>query len=136
MAAPSYFEPIKIGNDGKQESFINNVLGYNNPIKLVLEEVRCIFPKWKVAYIISIKTSVTTIINFSDSPKTSPIKLINTLKKMATESDTIAKKTNQHFQNVQNILFHFAVNYRLPDIGLEKWKELSHIRTFTTKYLN
>ncbi|KAK3382112.1 hypothetical protein B0T24DRAFT_660893 [Lasiosphaeria ovina] len=126
-AAPSYFEPIKIGDDGEQETFVDGALGYNNPIELVLEEARCIFPGRKVACIVSIGTGVATVINFSDSPKTSPVKLINALKKMATESDTTAEKTHRRFRNVQDTCFRFTVDRGLPGIGLEEWKELSHV---------
>ena len=135
-AAPSYFEPIKIGDDGEQETFVDGGLGYNNPVEQVLEEARRIFPRRKVACVVSVGTGVANVIAFPDSPKTSPVKLINALKYMATESDTMAEKMHGRFQNVKDTYFRFSVDRGLQGIGLEEWKELSNVRTFTTEYLN
>ncbi|KAK4233068.1 acyl transferase/acyl hydrolase/lysophospholipase [Achaetomium macrosporum] len=135
-AAPSYFEPIKIGDDGEQETFVDGGLGYNNPVEQVLEEARRIFPGRKVACVVSVGTGVASAIAFPDSPKTSPVKLIDALKKMATESDTTAEKMHGRFQNVKDVYFRFSVDRGLQAIGLEEWKELSNVRTFTTEYLN
>lgn len=135
-AAPSYFEPIKIGDDGEQEMFVDGGLGYNNPVEQVLEEASRIFPGRKVACVVSVGTGVASVIAFPGSPKTSPVKLVNALKNMATESDTTAGKMDRRFQNAKDVYFRFSVDRGLQGIGLEEWKELSNIRTFTTEYLN
>lgn len=136
-AAPAYFEPIKIGDNSEQEIFADGGLGYNNPVEQVLEEARCIFPGQKVACIVSIGTGgVANVISFPDSPKTSPVKLIDALKNMATESDTTAEKMHTCFQNVKDMYFCFSVDRGLQGIGLEEFKELSKIRIFMTEYLN
>lgn len=135
-AAPSYFEPIKIGDDGEQETFVDGGLGYNNPVEQVLEEAGRIFPGRKVACVVSIGTGVASVIAFPDSPKTSPVKLINALKNMAAESDTTAEKIQRRFQNVKDTYFRFNVDRGLQRIRLEEWKELSNVRTFTTEYLH
>ncbi|KAH8750222.1 hypothetical protein F5883DRAFT_227773 [Diaporthe sp. PMI_573] len=135
-AAPSYFEPIKIGDDGERETFVDGGLGYNNPVEQVLEEARRIFPGRKVACVVSVGTGVANVIAFPDSPKTGPVTLINALKNMATESDTTAEKIHWRFQNVQDTYFRFSVDRGLQGIRLEEWKELSKVRTFTTEHLN
>lgn len=134
--APSCFEPIKIGDDGEQETFVDGGLGYNNPVEQVLEEARRIFPGRKVACVVSVGTGVASAIAFPDSPKTSPVKLINALKNMATESDTTAEKMHRRFQNTKDTYFRFSVDRGLQGIGLEEWKELANVRAFTTEYLH
>ncbi|GLI81004.1 hypothetical protein PoHVEF18_009373 [Penicillium ochrochloron] len=135
-AAPSYFESIKIGDDGEQETFVDGGLGYNNPVEQVLGEARRIFPGRKVACVVSIGTGVASAIAFPDSPKTSLVHLIKALKNMATESDTMAEKTHRRFQNVKDTYFRFSVDRGLQGVGLEEWKQLPNVRTFTTEYLN
>jgi predicted acylesterase/phospholipase RssA len=135
-AAPSYFEPIEIGDDGEQEIFVDGGLGYNNPIEQVLQEAKRVFPKRKVACVVSIGTGVANIITFPDAPKTSPVKLVDALKHMATESETTAENVQRRFQNAKDTYFRFSVDRGLQGIGLEEWKELSKVRTFTTEYVN
>ena len=135
-AAPTYFESIKIGEEGEQETFLDGGLGYNNPVEQVLEEARRIFPGRKVACVVSIGTGVANVISFPDSPKTSPLKLINALKNMATESDTTAERMHQRFQNVKDTYFRFSVDRGLQGIELEEWNELPKVRTFTTEYIS
>jgi hypothetical protein len=114
---------------------VDGGLGYNNPIEQVLEEARRVFPGRKVACVVSIGTGIASIIKFPKSPKTNPIKLINTLKEMATESDRTAEKMYGWFQNVQDTYFRFSVDRGLQNIGLEEWKESSKVRTYTSEHI-
>ncbi len=134
-AAPSYFEPIDIGDDGEKETFVDGGLGYNNPVEQVLDEASRIFPGRKVACIVSIGTGVASVITFPGSPKKSPVRLITALKNMATESDTTAEKIHKRFQNVQDTYFRFSVDRGLQGIGIEECEELHKVRTFTTDYI-
>ncbi len=123
-AAPSYFEPIDIGDDGEQETFVDGALGYNNLLNSCWKKQRRIFPGRKVACVVSIGTGIASTITFPDSPKTNPVKLITALKNMATESDTTAEKIHKRFQNVQDTYFRFSVDRGLQGIELEEWEEL------------
>jgi predicted acylesterase/phospholipase RssA len=135
-AAPSYFEPIDIGDDGEHETFVDGGLGYNNPVEQVLEEASRVFPGRKVACVVSVGTGVAGAIAFPDSPKTSPAKLVEALKNMATESDTTAERMHGRFRNAKQTYFRFSVDRGFQGIGLEEWKELSKVRTFTAEYLH
>jgi len=108
-AAPTYLEPIKIGDKGEEETFVDGGLGYNNPVELALE-ARRLFPGRKVACVVSIGTGVARIIEFPDSPTTSLVKLVKALKKMATESDTTAEKMHGRFANAKDTYFRFSVD--------------------------
>ena len=55
MAAPPYFEPVKIGPKMRQQSFVGGALGANNPTRLLLSEACNIFGNdQRVAQIISL----------------------------------------------------------------------------------
>ncbi|CAK7207974.1 hypothetical protein SEUCBS139899_010808 [Sporothrix eucalyptigena] len=123
-AAPAYFDPISIGDPGEEETFVDGGLGYNNPIEQVLEEACRIFPKRKVACIVSIGTGLARVIRFPSSPKASPFKLVDALTKMATESDTTAERVQVRFRDTQDTYFRFSVDRGLDNIDLAEWKNL------------
>ncbi|KAK3314374.1 acyl transferase/acyl hydrolase/lysophospholipase [Apodospora peruviana] len=134
-AAPTYFDPIDIGDEGEQETFLDAGLGYNNPVEQVLEEARLVFPGRRIACVVSIGTGLARVIKFPSSPKTSPLKLVEALKKMATESDTTAERVQKRFRNIKDTYSRFSVDRGLEDIELEEWENLGKVRTYTTGYL-
>ena len=134
-AAPTYFDPISIGDPGQQEIFVDGGLGYNNPIEQVLEEAKRVFPGRRVACIVSIGTGLKSAIRFPTSPKTSPVKLIDAVVKMATESDTTAERVQVRFGKTKDTYFRFSVVRDLDEIDLAEWKNLHKVRTYTTGYM-
>ncbi|KIM24402.1 hypothetical protein M408DRAFT_44572, partial [Serendipita vermifera MAFF 305830] len=55
ISFPSHFLPVKIGPPRRQQSFVGNVLGANNPTRLLLEEASNMYGKdRRVAQIISL----------------------------------------------------------------------------------
>lgn len=76
---------------------MDGALGCNSPIEQVLQEAGRVFPRRKVACVVSIGTGLARAIEFPHSPKTSPLKLITALKNMATESDTTAGRVQKRF---------------------------------------
>ena len=134
-AAPLYFDPISIGYAGMQAAYIDGGLGYNNPIEQVLEEAHREFPGRKVACIVSIGTGLAGVIRFTSAPETSPSKVINALKKMATESDVTAERVQARFHNIINTYFRFNVDRGLEDIELDEWENLGRVATYTDGYL-
>ncbi|KAK0709373.1 acyl transferase/acyl hydrolase/lysophospholipase [Lasiosphaeria miniovina] len=134
-AAPTYFDPIEIGEEWEREAFVDAGLGYNNPIEQVLEEARLVFPGRRIACIVSIGTGLARVLKFPPSPRTNPLKLIEALKTMATESDTTAERVQKRFQNIKDTYLRFSVDRGLNDIKLEEWENLGEVRTYTTGYL-
>ncbi|KAK3938525.1 hypothetical protein QBC46DRAFT_265149, partial [Diplogelasinospora grovesii] len=134
-AAPTYFDPISIRDEGEQETFVDSGLGYNNPIEQVLDEARRVFPGRKVAYIVSIGTGLARVITFPDSLKTNPLKLINALKDIATKSDTTAERVQRRFREIKDTYFRFNMDRGLNHIQLEEWENLGQVRTYTTGYM-
>ncbi|KAK3316580.1 hypothetical protein B0H66DRAFT_561664 [Apodospora peruviana] len=118
-AAPTYFDLIDIGDEGDSRR---------------LEEVRLGFPRRRIACVVSIGTGLARV-KFPSSSKTSPLKLVEALKKMATESDTIAEKVQKRFRNIKDMYLLFSVDCGLDNIELEEWENLGEVRTYTTGYL-
>lgn len=134
-AAPTFFKPIKIGEERQQETFVDGGIGFNNPVEQVLEEASRIFRGRKVGCIVSIGTGVSAAVRFPDNPSLAPRKLVNALTGMITESDRMAETMSRRFENLVNTYFRFSVDRGLHDIGLEEWKELSPVHGFTTEYI-
>ncbi|KAK3376988.1 hypothetical protein B0T24DRAFT_665831 [Lasiosphaeria ovina] len=134
-AAPTYFDPIEIGEEWERETFVDAGLGYNNPIEQVLEEARLVFPRRRIACVVSIGTGLARVLKFPSSPRTNPLKLIEALKNMATESDTTAERVQKRFRNIKDTYLRFSVDRGLNDIKLEEWENLGEVRTYTTGYL-
>ncbi|CAK7221294.1 hypothetical protein SCUCBS95973_004445 [Sporothrix curviconia] len=118
-AAPTYFDPIHIGDPGEEETFVDGGLGYNNPVQQVLDEATHVFPGRNVQCIISIGTGAARAIRFPDSPKTSPFQLVEALTNMATDSDRTAERVHVQFQHTQNVYFRFNVDRGLDNIILD-----------------
>ncbi|CAK7221370.1 hypothetical protein SBRCBS47491_004506 [Sporothrix bragantina] len=127
-AAPTYFDPIYIGDPGEEEIYIDGGLGYNNPVEQVLEEASRIFPGRNVDCVVSIGTGVAGVIRFPSSPKTSPFQLVHALTEMATDSDRTAERVYYQYRNTPNVYFRFNVDRGLNGIELDEWKNLSRSR--------
>ncbi|TKA80355.1 hypothetical protein B0A49_01484, partial [Cryomyces minteri] len=138
-AAPTYFKRISIGPEGEEEEFLDGGLGYNNPVKQVLEEAERVFPaNQKIGCIVSIGTGQAKIIKY-DTPnfagRAVPIQLINALKDLATDSDIIAEEMEKKFVNARDTYFRFNVDRGLDGISLEEWEKLQEVGTYTASYV-
>ncbi|KAI9733881.1 MAG: hypothetical protein M1834_002536 [Cirrosporium novae-zelandiae] len=139
-AAPTYFKRISIGSQDAKEEFLDGGLGYNNPIKEVLQEAKKIFSKdRKIACVVSIGTGLATAVKF-DKPglfqKALPVDLIRALKKKATHSDAVAEEMKRRFKAVPQIGYHrLNVDCGLGSISLAEWNKLGEVATYTNSYL-
>ena len=138
-AAPTYFNRISIGAPGEEEEFLDAGIGYNNPVKQILDEANRIFPKTRrIGCIVSIGTGQASVIKF-DKPslmgKMVPLELINALKNLATDSDRVAEEMHKRFLDSGNVYFRFNVDRGLEGISLEEWAKLGEVSTYTTNYL-
>ncbi|KAI3532841.1 hypothetical protein CSPX01_13176 [Colletotrichum filicis] len=134
-AAPSYFDPISIGEVDEEEIFIDGGLGYNNPIQQLLNEAQKVFPKRRVACVVSVGTGLSKAIKFPKPKITNLLKLVNALKDITTEADRIAEDTSKRFQGSDGY-YRFNVDRGLSDFQLDEWENMPQVRTYTTEYLN
>lgn len=101
----------------------------------MLEEARRLFPQRKVACIVSIGTGLARVVRFPDAPKTSPLKLVDALTKMATESDTTAERVQARYREAHDTYFRFSVDRGLENIDLAECENIPNVRTYTTGYI-
>jgi predicted acylesterase/phospholipase RssA len=138
-AAPTFFKRLKIGPNHAQEEFLDGGMGSNNPTKLLMEEVVKTFGQQDpVACIISIGTGKTNIIEVKTPgffQKVLPTELINALRSMTTDCETVEGEVSQRFSANPGIYFRFNVEHGLENVSLEEWKELGNIKAKTIAYL-
>jgi predicted acylesterase/phospholipase RssA len=138
-AAPTFFKRVIIGPPGEEEEFLDGGVGYNNPIKQVIEEAHSIFPRdRRVACIVSIGTGRAGVIRFNKANlagKLLPVELIKALKSLATDSDKVAEGMEKKFEDASAIYYRLTVDRGLEDISLEEWDKFSEVSVYTREYM-
>jgi hypothetical protein len=137
-AAPTYFEPIVIGEQGSAMRFIDGGVGCNNPTQQVLAEARLVFPGRQVACIVSIgtgKASPIAIPKFGVLQKIIPFAAIHAVKDVATTSELIENITAEQYRDTPGVYFRFNVEQGLQDIVLSDWEKLGDVTAHTAHYM-
>ena len=132
-AAPTFFPPMKIGNP--QVAYVDGGMGYNNPIRALMEEASHIWPYRKTGCIVSIGTGVLISRDVGRTIKP----LLDKVTEMATDTEKAARDFEEEMKykhgNEQEIYFRFNVQHGLEHIGLEEWKEMDRTKVATQDYL-
>ena len=129
-AAPTYFPPAIIGNP--PVAYVDGALGYNNPIRALMDELRHLWPNHGVGCIISIGTGVPTPRDVGRSIKP----LLETMKAMSTDTERVAREVKDEIiYSHPGRYFRFNVQRGLEGVGLEEWKEMDRVKTVTVDYL-
>ncbi|KZT37348.1 FabD/lysophospholipase-like protein, partial [Sistotremastrum suecicum HHB10207 ss-3] len=143
-AAPTFFDPIFIGEGRVGERYIDGGMGRNNPITQVREEAKLIFPERRIGCLVSIGAGKGETISI---PRTSlvqkvpglqrhlPLKTIEAMKKMATDSERTAEETERDFQGQPEVYFRLNVEQGMQKVGLSQWERLSEVTSHTEAYL-
>ena len=115
-------------------AYVDGGLGYNNPVRPLVEEAKRIWPSREIGCIASIGTGFPKfrVVGRSLLP------LIGTLKAIATDTENTARDfRNEHlitFGIDQKVYFRFNVNRGLEDVGLEEVKEVPIIQQAAQNY--
>jgi predicted acylesterase/phospholipase RssA len=135
-AASTFFEPIQIGPD--QESFVDGATGANNPVFHIWGEASDV---WKskgpfepnLQCLVSVGTGVPTVEAFGHNLA----EIANTLKIMATETETTANDFLRLYTRLHTELRYFRFNVRsgLERVGLEDAAKRYLIVAATRRYL-
>ena len=113
-------------------AYVDGALGYNNPIRALMDEVRHLWPNRGVGCIISIGTGVPAPRDVGRSIKP----LLETLKAMSTDTEKVAREVkNEIIYSYPGRYFRFNVQHGLEGVGLEEWKEMDRVKTVTVDYL-
>lgn len=127
-AAPTFFPPMVIGHP--PTAYVDGGLGYNNPIRPLMEEARCVWPNRQFECILSIGTGVP---EYRDVGK-KILPLIETLKAISVDTEKVAREVKKEMNS--NIYFRFNVSHGLQQVALEEWEEFDRIKLATEDYLN
>lgn len=132
-AAPTFFPPMVIGRP--PTAYVDGGLGYNNPIRLLVEEARHLWPASReIGCIVSVGTG--TLASGDIGRTIQP--LFESLKGMATDTEKTArefKEEMKHKYGVNQVYFRFNVQHGLEQVSLEEWKELDRTKVATEEYL-
>ncbi|KAL3422240.1 kinesin light chain [Phlyctema vagabunda] len=133
-AAPTFFAPMYIGNPAR--AYVDGGLKYNNPIRMVMQEARKIWPSRDPGCIISVGTGMPELLDVGRTIKP----LLEFLIKQATDTERSAeefkKEMSSKYGDQQRVYFRFNVQRGLEKVGLEEWKEFGRTITATEKYLH
>ena len=132
-AAPTFFPPIMIGNP--PTAYVDGGLGYNNPIRPLMEEASRIWPQRDIGCIVSIGTGVRDSRDVGRTIQS----LFETLRDMSVDTENVAREFKEEIGSryaKQNIYYRFNVQHGLEQVGLEEWKELDRTKLATQAYLN
>jgi predicted acylesterase/phospholipase RssA len=137
-AAPSFFNPIKIGKHG--EEFLDGGMGANNPVRILWDEAQEIFlkqeqrPESHVKCLVSIGTGIPSLKPFGSCL----LAVGKTLKSIATDTERTAVSFERgHPQLARGRkYFRFNVIRGLGNIGLERATKMPAIVAATRLYLD
>jgi hypothetical protein len=139
-AAPRFFKRIYIGDPGLQEEFIDPGIGYNNPVRYLVEEAGKEFgPERTVSCIVSIGTGNPKIAGFKAPgllQRVLPLELIKVLADMATDTEVKASAIEARFQNCPGLYYRLNVERGLKEVSLSEWDKLGDVKQHTMAYLN
>jgi predicted acylesterase/phospholipase RssA len=130
-AAATFFDPMTIGH----QSYVDGATGFNNPVEIVLEEARDIWPDAlsRIQSIVSIGTGVPEPKDFGDDLRD----ILLTLKAIATETERTHMRflKNHDDLGLKDRYFRFNVNQGLRDIRLDDHAKVHTIEAAARLYL-
>lgn len=130
-AATTFFDPMPFG----RQEFVDGATGYNNPVEVVLEEARELWPDWesRIQCLVSIGTGVIEPRDFGNNlPEVG-----KTLASLATETEKTEDRFNKNCvrNGVGDVYFRFNVEKGLDSVGLDEHAKVDKIEAATSAYL-
>jgi hypothetical protein len=133
-AAPSFFDPIIIGD----EAFVDGGFGCNNPVNVVYEEAMMQWPGQEIGYILSLGTGTPRVLSLHDPTLLDtrfPKGFVQTLERTATECET-AHQDMLHKRELMGKYFRFNVQKGLEGVSLMEWQKLEETALRTEEYVS
>ena len=132
-AAPNFFPPILIGDQGQE--FLDGGIKSNNPVDIILSEAKDLWPtRADDAVLISLGTGNAPLSAFGNNAQ----QIVDKLKEIVTETEDTAKTFLEGSGTVMALngcYYRFTVP-NLGQIGLEEWKAKGKIISLTEKYVD
>jgi hypothetical protein len=116
-------------------AYVDGKLGYNNPIRLLLDESRHIWPRREIGCIVSVGTGILASRDVGRTVKP----LFRSLRDIATDTEKVAGEFREEMKHKygveQKVYFRFNVQHGLGQVGLEEWKEMDKTKVATQDYV-
>lgn len=130
-AATLFFDPIQIG----RQRFVDGATGMNNPVELVFEEAKAIWPDAvsRIQCLLSIGTGKADLKGFGDDVKG----VIDTLKAIATDTEMTHERFFKNHQSfgLTGRYFRFEVQHGLGAVALDEHEKFDIIEDASERYL-
>ncbi|KAG8735777.1 hypothetical protein FRC10_010160 [Ceratobasidium sp. 414] len=137
-AAPSFFKPAVIKQNGLDMRYVDGGLRCNNPTKQVLAEAaECFDLNRQVACILSLGTGQKNTIHLPKAgffPKLQLLKVVTLLQKIATDCEEMHQELAER-QQLSEVYFRFNVDQGMQGIGLEEYNRMQEVGAHTRNYL-
>lgn len=130
-AAPTFFDPIRIGRHG--QSFFDGGVLYNNPVNIVEQEARDVW-NTNEAFLISIGTGITPTKPFGGDLK----KIVDAMRNIVTQTEQTANDFYRRHESTMvsnGHYFRFNIAQGMANIGLQEYKAVPAIADATQTYL-
>ncbi|KAL1843209.1 hypothetical protein VTJ49DRAFT_2760 [Mycothermus thermophilus] len=134
-AAPTFFDPLRLGN---MTTLRDGALGNNNPIMELMQELQTEFGyrDTDIACIVSIGTGVSQTEFLRDDL----VSVAKACAKIATDTQATESRFRGIYatpgRHLHGRYFRFEVEQGLQQVGMEEWRVMRNIWSFTTAYLN
>ncbi|KAG9119197.1 hypothetical protein FRC07_005928 [Ceratobasidium sp. 392] len=137
-AAPSFFKPALIMDNGIEMRYVDAGLGFNNPTKQLLAEAAEEFgSNHQVACILSLGTGQKNVIHLPKAgpvPKLQLLGVVSLLQKIATECERAHQELAGRPQ-LSGVYFRFNVDQGMQGVGMDEWNRMNQIIAHTRNYL-
>ncbi|KIM24403.1 hypothetical protein M408DRAFT_27066 [Serendipita vermifera MAFF 305830] len=132
ISIPSHFLPVKIGPPRRQQSFVGNVIGANNPTRLLLEEASKLYGKdRRVTQIISLGGGLPRVLSVNSSDEEDVDKL---LKDIMADCEVVANELSTRLFNIDAYL-RVNVSRGMETVKIQEWYDLGVIEAHTASHL-
>jgi hypothetical protein len=132
MATPSYFSPVRIGPQRRQQSFIGGPRGANNPTRELLKEASSLFGKDKlVAQIVSLGCGRSRVYSVEG---TNTEGVSESVQEMAADCEAVANELSTRLCDMEAYL-RLNVDRGMETVLMDKWDDLGPIETHTSAYV-
>ncbi|KFY98961.1 hypothetical protein V500_01509 [Pseudogymnoascus sp. VKM F-4518 (FW-2643)] len=135
-AAPFIFSPLKKGPKGGEECFIDGGLGSNNPVSIVLQECRSLWPVREIKCLVSVGTGGRV-------PREVKNNLVSVVKKVAEMITDASKQAGEFEVNIRltepkvyAAYFRLDVGEAMNGVGLDEWRMLGAISQRTRTWIS
>jgi hypothetical protein len=132
-AAPTIFDALEIKQGRIVKKFVDAGLGYNNPLRLLLNEAKDLWPSRDIACLVSIGTGRPNVEGIRPSLKA----LAETCRDMVTDADKVAEEYKREWQrrdSKQEPYFRFTVQRGLG-MALDEAANMGDIYARTETYV-